>query len=81
MKGEDFANAIDMVLTVSHAKIHKVKEVYLDKNTVYLVSDSLRGSYKNLIEFDTILEDLALTMLLKEIVLVLRHLASLNITM
>ena len=35
----------------SHHRIHKVKEIYADEQAIYLISDSLSGQYKSLVEF------------------------------
>ena len=31
--------------------MHKVKEIYADEQAIYLISDSLSGQYKHLVEF------------------------------
>ncbi len=64
MRGDDFGAAIQTITTVSHPHIVKVKEIYADKLSIYLISDSMAGSYKNLTECE-VLDELALTQVLE----------------
>ena len=59
MKGDAFGRAIDMMTSVSHSRVVKVKEIYADSHAIYLISESLSGSYKNLIDCG-VLEESAL---------------------
>ena len=65
MKGDLFANAIDTITTVNHPKILKVKEIYADSHSIYLISDSINGKYKNLLDFNVYFEEWELTQLLE----------------
>ena len=60
MKGEQFAQALNTITSLNHPKIHPVKEIYADSHAIYLISNSLSGSYKNLMDFG-VLEESELT--------------------
>ena len=65
MKGGLFAAAIDTITTLNHLKILKVKEIYADSHSIYLISDSINGQYKNLIDYNVYFEEFELTQLLE----------------
>ena len=81
MTGPDFAAAIDTITTVSHPRILKVKEIYADSHSIYLISDSLSGQYKNLMDSDTVLDEAELSQVLEQLVRVLRYLGKEGVTM
>ena len=51
IKGGAFSQALQNLTRFSHHRIHKVKEIYADEQAIYLISDSLSGQYKSLVEY------------------------------
>ena len=65
MRGVAFSAAIDTITTVSHPRIIRVKEIYADTHSIYFISDSLSGQYKNLVDMDTVLDELEVSQVLE----------------
>ena len=48
-----------------------MKQIYVDEQGLYLISDSLSGQYKNLVEFGP-MDEIQIAQVLKQVVEVLR---------